>query len=391
VDATPATSQIDPVVISSGENSPAPGTSHATAIRPQHQQVPHPSQIQQHQPGVTMTTSARVVTPSRAGYKPASQSAAQFSFISSSPPRQKPNPNDPYGHLPPEIRKQLEADLKAVEEIFAAKFMDANMIGDPEARQHRLDSLQNQYATRQSQTRGKYGVKLRSRRSRAAIEEERARIGANEAWHGRSVSRNSTPDGRALKKARIGDGALMGVPVSLPTKFAGPSNSSSPAAPPTASHAPRAGSGTAPADPWMVSTPSQPLHKRSGPALPDAESGMVSTNAVPAVIDPTRPAQHSQSLASSQAPQSTVSAPTKTYTQGSNVVTVYAAPEPAGQASNSAPSSSTPIKSMLKSTGPLSDSDSKAENSDSDDSDGDDIPAVLPPLSRSNRNTPGRF
>ena len=369
-----ASPQGNPVVISSGETSPEPNRPNMTMMLAQPTQPKQPTpRVAPLQPSTGEAQSGvsalETSTPPRVSMTVLKMRPYSSQVVPQASPPARMNISDPYAHLAPEVRRSLEADLKQVEEIFAAKFKEAHHIEDPAQREHRLDSLQNQLATRQSQTRGRYGVKLRTRRSRAAINEERTRIGAQQGrrtgFSSPDSTAASTPDGPALKKARVSDGAGMGVSAALPTKYESPVP-----VPQARKFVPT------PVEKFAPRTPTRKRTSVSAPSLPEAGSGMVSTNAVPATVDPTR-----SSLPGTN---------TTTYTQGRSVVTVYPAPEPASRSSHQAKngSSGTPIKSMLKPTGPLSDSDSKTEKSDSDSD--DEIPAELPPPPRASGNTPRR-
>ncbi|KAJ2973605.1 hypothetical protein NUW58_g8894 [Xylaria curta] len=90
--------------------------------------------------------------------------------------------DDPYGHLTPERRAKLDEDLRLAELSYAPRFREAEDIADPVQRKLKIESLQNTFSTKQSMIRKKYGVRLRVRRTRAAIEEEKLRIGLK---HGR--------------------------------------------------------------------------------------------------------------------------------------------------------------------------------------------------------------
>ncbi|KAK2005611.1 hypothetical protein LZ32DRAFT_633489 [Colletotrichum eremochloae] len=72
----------------------------------------------------------------------------------------------------------LKEELRIAEENFKIKINDTQRAGgDPGEVQKRLTSLRNSYACKQSTIRKKYNIKLRQRRGREAMENERARMG----------------------------------------------------------------------------------------------------------------------------------------------------------------------------------------------------------------------
>ncbi|RWA09286.1 hypothetical protein EKO27_g5813 [Xylaria grammica] len=87
-----------------------------------------------------------------------------------------PSQDDPYSHLTPQRRAALEEELQQAEANYGPRFKDAEEMADPMARRAKLESLHNTYSTKQSIIRKKYGVRLRVRRTRAKIEEDRSRI-----------------------------------------------------------------------------------------------------------------------------------------------------------------------------------------------------------------------
>ncbi|KAI1127937.1 hypothetical protein F5Y10DRAFT_186653 [Nemania abortiva] len=85
--------------------------------------------------------------------------------------------DDPYRHLTPQQRAELDEDLRQAELSYGPRFKEAEEIADPIARKSKLESLQNTFSTKQSIIRKKYGVRLRVRRTRAEIDGERSRMG----------------------------------------------------------------------------------------------------------------------------------------------------------------------------------------------------------------------
>ncbi|KAI0533577.1 hypothetical protein GGR58DRAFT_108683 [Xylaria digitata] len=111
-----------------------------------------------------------------------------------------PSQDDPYRHLTPQRRAELEEELRQAELSYVPRFKEAEEMADPMARRAKFDSLQNTFSTKQSMIRKKYGVRLRVRRTRAEIDEERSRIGLK---HGTSA----TAETPSAKRQRSDDGS----------------------------------------------------------------------------------------------------------------------------------------------------------------------------------------
>ncbi|TRX97841.1 hypothetical protein FHL15_001051 [Xylaria flabelliformis] len=109
--------------------------------------------------------------------------------------------DDPYAHLTPQRRAELDEELRQAELNYAPRFKEAEEIRDPLVRKIKLDSLQNTFSTKQSMIRKRYGVRLRVRRTRAEIEEEKSRLGLK---HGPS-SPNPTTSTPSVKRQRSDD------------------------------------------------------------------------------------------------------------------------------------------------------------------------------------------
>lgn len=84
--------------------------------------------------------------------------------------------DEPYRHLTPKKRAELEEELRLAELSYGPRFREAELIPDPTVRKLKLESLHNSFSTKQSMVRKKFGVRLRARRSRTEIEEERSRM-----------------------------------------------------------------------------------------------------------------------------------------------------------------------------------------------------------------------
>ncbi|CAI4217114.1 unnamed protein product [Parascedosporium putredinis] len=85
--------------------------------------------------------------------------------------------HDPYGHLTSAQRREMDIQLAGAESLYAERMRQAQRdILNPGELKVRLDSLKNSLATKQSMVRKKYGVKLRERKTRAEMAEQRARM-----------------------------------------------------------------------------------------------------------------------------------------------------------------------------------------------------------------------
>ncbi|KAI1345257.1 hypothetical protein F5Y15DRAFT_365384 [Xylariaceae sp. FL0016] len=172
--AAPGPAPASPIVLSSG-----------TSTLPQARPSSTPSHS--YPSGQNLPASQSMTTPVRF------KSQAQAS----------PSSDDPYAHLLPGKKEELMADLKDIEMAYAPRFAEAEAIPDPATRKLRIDSLQNSFSTKQSITRKKYGVKLRQRRTRAEIEEERARMGTLKKQHSPTSYAPSGQETPSLKRMRM--------------------------------------------------------------------------------------------------------------------------------------------------------------------------------------------
>lgn len=86
-----------------------------------------------------------------------------------------------YDHLEPHAREALVEDLRQAEILYGERIKQTEQIADPETRLARLEGLKNSFSTKQSMIRKKYGVRLRERRSKAQMEEERRQLGIQTA------------------------------------------------------------------------------------------------------------------------------------------------------------------------------------------------------------------
>lgn len=76
-----------------------------------------------------------------------------------------PAGNDPYAKLSPEERLRFEAEMKEVDSYYGGLMREATATLPPGRREEELTKLKNRYNTKQSNTRKKYGIRLRERRA----------------------------------------------------------------------------------------------------------------------------------------------------------------------------------------------------------------------------------
>ncbi|KAI1368565.1 hypothetical protein F5Y08DRAFT_246765 [Xylaria arbuscula] len=256
--------------------------------------------------------------------------------ISSPVGNPSPSSDDPYAHLTPEKRFQLDEELRLAEINFSPRFHEAMAIVDLKARQQKIDSLNNSFSTKQSMIRKKYGVRLRVRRTRQEIDEERShRLGVK---HGLS-SPGTRPGTPSAKRHRSDNG---------------PSGSGPP---PYISRGPQT----------PVPVP-QPINHLSVSQMNN--SGLGGSTATAATTDPTASAAASQppaptAAAKESSPKNSLSSlQRKGYRVSSHVKPTAQTTSPSPTARNG--STSTPVVVDLS-----SDSDT--------DTDMDEIPATVPP------------
>ncbi|KAK0761081.1 hypothetical protein N5P37_006025 [Trichoderma harzianum] len=105
-----------------------------------------------------------------------------------SAPAASPSTNDPYAKLTPENRAKFNAEMKEVEERYGRLRKDAEALPAGQ-REEELAKIKNRYNTKQSNTRKKYGIRLRERRTNADMER---------SWN--------ADQAHSVKKARVDDG-----------------------------------------------------------------------------------------------------------------------------------------------------------------------------------------
>lgn len=96
-----------------------------------------------------------------------------------------PSGNDPYAKLSPADRMKFDAEMKGVDEYYGNLMKEASAKFPAGQREEELAKLKNRYNTKQSNTRKKYGIRLRGRRANTDVD--------------RSTS--------AAKRARVDDGS----------------------------------------------------------------------------------------------------------------------------------------------------------------------------------------
>ncbi|KAF4581076.1 hypothetical protein GQ602_007213 [Ophiocordyceps camponoti-floridani] len=93
----------------------------------------------------------------------------------STPGRMNGSVEDPYSKLTPEARRAFEQEMQMAEEKYGGMMREAMNLPEQQ-REDYLNRLKNSFNSKQSTTRKKYGIRLRERRSKAEIEEERNRL-----------------------------------------------------------------------------------------------------------------------------------------------------------------------------------------------------------------------
>ncbi|KAH9909205.1 hypothetical protein F4778DRAFT_218566 [Xylariomycetidae sp. FL2044] len=195
----PAPNTSSPIMVSSGNNSP---------IQPPPQ--PYPTGM------AKMPAPRHTGMPKMTARRQSAQAPGSHNYSSTQPTTPGPNNSDAYAHLRPETRAQLEEELRQAELAFRPRFREADTIRDIAERKAKIDGLHNSFSTKQSIIRKKYGVKLRNRRTRAELEEEKIRLGT--AKHGASPSMSQ--DTPAAKRPRTENYPVAGM--STPSSSAPP-------------------------------------------------------------------------------------------------------------------------------------------------------------------------
>ncbi|EGX89897.1 hypothetical protein CCM_08150 [Cordyceps militaris CM01] len=90
-------------------------------------------------------------------------------------PQRAAESKDPYAKLTPTLRLALDVALTRVEHQYAEGIEKAKQL-HPDAQKAEMARLKNLYNNKQSMTRKKFGIRLRERRSKSEIDEERSRM-----------------------------------------------------------------------------------------------------------------------------------------------------------------------------------------------------------------------
>lgn len=141
-------------------------------------------------PAGRIPTRQPLATQSPASSTPVTPSTAPTKLASQTGPVK-----DPYASLTPEQRTGFENEMRAVEEHYGG-LMRAAMALPGEQQAGELARIRNQYNTKQSMTRKKYGIRLRERRSKSQLDAEQSRLFAA------SGGLPSTPGGPPRKRPR---------------------------------------------------------------------------------------------------------------------------------------------------------------------------------------------
>lgn len=112
--------------------------------------------------------------------------------MAGSVPTPSPSGNDPYAKLTPDERARFDAEMAEVDRYYLGLMDEARVRLPPGQCEEELAKLKNRYNTKQSNTRKKYGIRLRERRTNADMDR---------SW-------NATPSdyAQASKKVRADDG-----------------------------------------------------------------------------------------------------------------------------------------------------------------------------------------
>ncbi|KAI5461014.1 hypothetical protein BGZ63DRAFT_405448 [Mariannaea sp. PMI_226] len=92
-----------------------------------------------------------------------------------SAPAQSSGRYETYVGLTPNQKRELDEQMREAEEYYGTLMRSALALPEPERSKH-LAVLKNRYNTKKSNTRKKYGIRLRGRRTKAEINAERSRL-----------------------------------------------------------------------------------------------------------------------------------------------------------------------------------------------------------------------
>ncbi|KAI1208711.1 uncharacterized protein F4807DRAFT_429069 [Annulohypoxylon truncatum] len=262
--------------------------------------------------------------------------------------------HSPYAHLTPATLARLNEELRQAEITYTARFKEAEEIQDPAQRQVKLEGLQNSFSTKQSIIRKKYGVRLRNRRTKAEIDNERQRMG----WKHNSPSQ--AEDTPSAKRRRTDDGPAHLSPQASNNALANPAT--------------------------IAPTNGNPEHKVDHLAVSDINAGLGGSSATAATDDPTSTKRASASP-QSQASRAQELAQNSLSTLQKKGYRVSSHVPLSNQASptDTTMEESTPQRSNEASEPIVVKDDENSSDSDSDE----DIPASIPPARKAS-HTPSK-
>lgn len=158
------------------------------------------------------------------GSLPATPSGSKTTSPAPVPPSTNTNDltGDPYAHLSPEQIAALQSELREAEVVFTERVRQARQAADPAGMRAKVDGFANSFSTKQSLIRKKYGVRLRQRRNKTEIQQERDRVhyktaseilaemGLSTAGPGRTPMASSYSSQRPEVKTSSGSGVGWG-------------------------------------------------------------------------------------------------------------------------------------------------------------------------------------
>ncbi|KAH6676913.1 hypothetical protein F5X68DRAFT_193552 [Plectosphaerella plurivora] len=172
-------SVVDASKASSSASSPALMTPQSTAQAPRQTPVPVPVLGSRGIPGpvAAMSSSPAGPPPIQSDLLPGFHQHYAPAPATPTPPTPNNQALRAGAHLEPAQRAAMEAEMRRAEDNLKNKIDEAKRSWDPADLERRLSSLRNSHATKQSQIRKKYGIRLRTRRGPSAMIEERLRVG----------------------------------------------------------------------------------------------------------------------------------------------------------------------------------------------------------------------
>ncbi|PON23887.1 hypothetical protein TGAM01_v207215 [Trichoderma gamsii] len=161
-----------------------------------------------------------------------------------------PSGNDPYAKLSATDRVKFDAEMKGVDEYYGNLMKEASAKLPAGQREEELAKLKNRYNTKQSNTRKKYGIRLRERRANTDVDRswntsaaKRARVDEGPAGPPQPVPNQSPfPSVKESPRMRVPLSTMGGLSASSATaELVDPTSSSTPvngqsSVPATASH-----------------------------------------------------------------------------------------------------------------------------------------------------------